>query len=221
MIPFWARVSLVAATAVVINVGLLLAVSLLCLNPQDGPAIPLYDAVDLVFTTAPKPEPEKKQEPEPEPEPPEEYRAPTPEPKPVPMPAIVPPEPAPTPQPAAAQIPQQPADPSPPAAPARTAKSDAYYELSQVDEPPSPIHQPPPAYPKDARRRRITGLVELRFMVETDGRVKRIIILSSEPRGVFDESVRRAVSGWRFSPGMVKGQAVRTWMRIPIRFQLR
>ncbi len=214
MIKRWLRGVLVTTTAVAINVGLLIVISLLCLAPHDAPLMPTHASVDLAFTAAPEPEP--KEEPEPEPEQPEEYRAPAPKPQPPPIPT--PPPPVPTPQPAAAAIPQPATEPTRPAA---SQNPDGFYELAQVDETPQPIYQQPPAYPQGARRRRITGLVELRFLVETDGHVKRIIILSSDPEEVFDEAARRAVARWRFSPGKVQGQAVRTWMRIPIRFQLR
>ncbi|WP_083465856.1 energy transducer TonB [Salidesulfovibrio brasiliensis] len=210
----WARGALVITAAVAINTGLLIVISLLCLKPQNTPIMPPRTPVDLVFSAAPEPKPEE--EPTPVPDPPEEYQAPSPKPQPKPTPA--PPPPTVTPDPDAAVTPQPSAEP---VQPASHKVQDAFYELAQVDESPRPIHQPPPVYPKSARRRRITGLVELRFLVETDGRVKRIVILSSEPKEIFDEAARQAVGRWRFSPGKVQGRAVRTWMRIPIRFQLR
>ncbi|MGE4551578.1 MAG: energy transducer TonB, partial [Desulfovibrionaceae bacterium] len=79
----------------------------------------------------------------------------------------------------------------------------------------------PPDYPASARRRGLTGVVELRFLVEPDGAVSEVEVVSARPEGIFEQAAIQAVRRWRFRPGLVQGRPVRTWMRIPITFQLR
>ncbi len=94
------------------------------------------------------------------------------------------------------------------------------FEVGQVDEPPRAVRQVQPQYPANALRKGLTGKVELRFLVETDGSVSQVQVVSSEPGDVFERSAVRAVEQWRFSPGIYQGQPVRTWVRIPIAFEL-
>ena len=103
-----------------------------------------------------------------------------------------------------------PAIPSPPAA----------FEIGQVDDEPRIIRQAPPIYPFSARRRGISGQVVVRFLVDVEGRVGRLAFVKAEPPGVFEESVRQAISRWRFSPGLYQGRPVPTWVVLPIKFRL-
>ncbi|MDE1181869.1 energy transducer TonB [Paraburkholderia sp.] len=57
-----------------------------------------------------------------------------------------------------------------------------------------------PAYPEQARRRGIGGKVVAHLVVHPDGSVGEVTIVSSQPRGVFDEEVIRSLKGWRFAP---------------------
>lgn len=78
-----------------------------------------------------------------------------------------------------------------------------------------------PEYPASARRRNIEGWVKVRFIVNTHGRPEQIKVLSADPKDVFEASVERAVSGWRFRPGTVNGEVVRVLVEQTIRFRLR
>ncbi len=98
-------------------------------------------------------------------------------------------------------------------------KSGAY-ALGEVDKRPSLVRRIDPVYPFKARRRNIEGQVMLEFLVNPDGRVEEITVVSAAPQGVFEESAKDAVRKWRFSPGEIRGQAVTTRIRVPIRFRL-
>ena len=89
-----------------------------------------------------------------------------------------------------------------------------------VDQPPVPRNAPPPTYPERAKQREIEGEVRVSALVGSDGRVKRLKILESDPPGVFDEVVKTTVSNWTFSPARYNGQPVETWVTIPIPFSL-
>ncbi|MGE4297286.1 MAG: energy transducer TonB [Desulfovibrionaceae bacterium] len=94
------------------------------------------------------------------------------------------------------------------------------YDEAHVDEPPRAVFTTPPDYPYAARRRGISGTVVLRLVVERDGSVGLVEIVSAQPPGVFEDSARLAVAGWRFAPGMRHGKPVRTWVRLPVTFSM-
>lgn len=94
------------------------------------------------------------------------------------------------------------------------------YEIGNVDAPPRLIRKLDPVYPYSARRRKITGTVTVRFLVDVDGYVQHLAIQEATPPGVFDEPVRAAVAKWRFTPGKIGDRAVATWMVLPLSFDL-
>ena len=118
-----------------------------------------------------------------------------------------------TPPPVVEKAPPQPSPP-PPAAP-------SVFELGELDRPPKPILRIRPVYPYRARMRNTEGFVEVRFTVDTEGKVKDIDTLTAEPRNVFEATARRAVSRWRFEPGMKDGKAVPVRIQVKLRFTLR
>ncbi|NUO77143.1 MAG: energy transducer TonB [Lysobacter sp.] len=58
-----------------------------------------------------------------------------------------------------------------------------------------------PRYPLSALNRRIEGSVQIAFVIQPDGSVTAVRLLSSTPPGVFDEAALAAVSRWRFEAG--------------------
>jgi periplasmic protein TonB len=57
-----------------------------------------------------------------------------------------------------------------------------------------------PEFPRGALRRGLTGTVELRFIVHTDGSTGAIEIVNAEPSEIFVSSAQNAVEQWRFAP---------------------
>ncbi|MGA0334267.1 MAG: energy transducer TonB [Kiritimatiellia bacterium] len=94
------------------------------------------------------------------------------------------------------------------------------FEISDLDQPPRPVVQVPPVYPPQARMRRVEGFVAVEFVVGLDGQVQDLQITDSEPGELFVQAVRRAVRGWRFSPGEMRGEAVPSRVRQRIDFTL-
>jgi periplasmic protein TonB len=78
----------------------------------------------------------------------------------------------------------------------------------------------PPLYPLNAKRKGIQGWVNVKFVVNELGRVENISIVKAQPPEMFDESVIRCMSGWRFKPGTVEGVPVKVWAETTIRFEL-
>lgn len=94
------------------------------------------------------------------------------------------------------------------------------YASENIDQPPELRDQVRPLYPYRARVRGVEGYVDLRFEVDETGEVGEMQVVAESPPGVFADAALRAVRRWRFSPGVHGGQAVRTLMRIRIRFDL-
>lgn len=66
------------------------------------------------------------------------------------------------------------------------------------NEYPSIIKQVKAYYPVYAFKNRIEGQVEVGFDVDAEGKVREMRIIKSEPQHLFDDSVIRAVSQWRY-----------------------
>lgn len=80
---------------------------------------------------------------------------------------------------------------------------------------------PPPKYPRMARRRGLQGVVTIEAKVNQSGKVDELRIFSSSGHTVLDKAALRAVRAWRFSPGTVGGRAQSMWVKVPVRFTLR
>ncbi|MFI5119555.1 MAG: energy transducer TonB [Thermoanaerobaculia bacterium] len=74
-----------------------------------------------------------------------------------------------------------------------------------------------PRYPDAARRLNLSGEVVLRIVVEANGTVGKIDVLSAGPAGM-TEAAGDAVRRWTFRPARVAGQPVAVWKVVRIRF---
>jgi protein TonB len=182
----------------------------------------------------PKPKPRPKQklkaEPQAAPTPPPKIDKQPPHPKPKPQlaPKPKPVEPAPAPEPAPTQTqaadsdPLPPQNPSPPAAAEVAAVADPgpAQEAPLVEATPLYADNPPPNYPRSARRRGHQGTVLLSVFVDSGGRVDRLKVLASSGFDVLDEAALTAVRQWRFESGRRGDTKVGMWVEVPIRFEL-
>ena len=74
------------------------------------------------------------------------------------------------------------------------------------------------AYPEDARRRGIQGVVFVRALVGRSGHVIDASVQKSVPG--LDVAAVEAVMAWRFKPAQRDGRPVMTWIVVPVRFTL-
>src|SRR4029450_5242347 len=74
-------------------------------------------------------------------------------------------------------------------------------------DPPRLLREVKAEYTEDARRRGITGDVELEIVVRRDGSVGDVRVLRSLGAGLEQRAIA-AVRQWRFSPARRKGDAV-------------
>jgi len=98
--------------------------------------------------------------------------------------------------------------------------NELVFEIADLDEPPRPLARLQPAYPPQARMRRIEGFVVVEFVVAPDGTTREVTVMSSQPADVFDGAAVRAVQSWRFKPGVKAGKMVAARVRQRVGFRL-
>ena len=104
----------------------------------------------------------------------------------------------------------KPAPPAPPAeAPVVQARFDADY-----------LKNPAPPYPPLSRRMGEEGKVILRVSVNPQGGADQVEIRSSSGSQRLDESAVNTVKHWKFIPAKRGGDAVQSWVLVPIVFKL-
>ncbi|MFN5463094.1 MAG: energy transducer TonB, partial [Bacteroidota bacterium] len=75
-------------------------------------------------------------------------------------------------------------------------------------------------YPTQARRMGVEGTVIVVFVVNTDGSIQDVEVLRGIGGGCDEEAVKVVKNAPKWDPGKQRGRAVRTRMRLPIRFKL-
>ncbi|MGH7729734.1 MAG: energy transducer TonB [Candidatus Eiseniibacteriota bacterium] len=83
---------------------------------------------------------------------------------------------------------------------------------------PEPLRRIAPSYPEEARERNVTGVVQVRALVRTDGAIERARVSRSVP--LLDQAALDAVRQWRFKPAICGGRPVAVWVTIPVRFSI-
>lgn len=85
-----------------------------------------------------------------------------------------------------------------------------------------PLYQvnPPPPYPRSARRLGQEGQVLLAVLVSNSGLVSDLHLVTSSGHRILDAAASEAVRSWHFVAGTRKGHPVAMWVRVPVRFTL-
>ena len=89
-----------------------------------------------------------------------------------------------------------------------------------VEELPSVVKEVTPEYPQMAREAGIEGLVLVRVLVGTNGRVLDVRLSERHQIPLLNEAALVAARKWVFTPGLANGRAVTCWTAIPFRFRL-
>ncbi len=76
-----------------------------------------------------------------------------------------------------------------------TESGDSFFEQELV-----PHGTVQPEYPEIAAKRKIEGWVKVEFTVNEGGWVKDILVIDSQPRGIFEQATVEAVSNWKYFP---------------------
>ena len=91
---------------------------------------------------------------------------------------------------------------------------------SEPDRPARARRTVEPIYPTSAQRNGIEGYVLLRLSIDASGRVKDVLVVDSEPIGVFERSAREAARRFEFVPARVSGATVPAALEKKIVFTL-
>lgn len=107
-----------------------------------------------------------------------------------------------------------------PAAGTAPAAIDAFTMCDENVTLPRVVREVPPRYTPDALNARIQGLVRLRGLVATDGRVQHVRVVDSLESGL-DAQAREAFSQWIFTPGTRDGQPVPVLVTVELTFTVK
>ena len=83
---------------------------------------------------------------------------------------------------------------------------------------PTKIHDVRPVYPQEALDVRVSGMVILEAVIDTQGNVRSARVLRSIP--LLDQAALDAVRQWRFTPTLLEGIAVPVLMTVTVNFTM-
>lgn len=93
--------------------------------------------------------------------------------------------------------------------------------VSGYRQPVQLIHEVGPVYPEQAKAAGVQGWVKVRYDIGEDGAVENLILIESDPPGVFDATALAAVAQWRYQPPVIDGAPSRVSGVVSIlRFEL-
>lgn len=87
--------------------------------------------------------------------------------------------------------------------------------------PPKVISRVMPEYPASLVESGVHGIVSLRVLVSSTGKVDEIQVKAASGNELLDKSAVSAVSSWTFEPAKRGSEAVSSWFEIPVRFEIR
>jgi protein TonB len=100
-----------------------------------------------------------------------------------------------------------------------TAGFGKVFELKDLDTIPAATLQSAPVYPADLKRKGVEGFVDVGFIVDSNGVVQNVRVISSSQRE-FEQAAMQAVQKWKFKAGKKGGKGVATNMSVLLNFHL-
>ncbi len=108
----------------------------------------------------------------------------------------------------------------------RAAANAAKVAASTTAPAPAPVAATPlkrvrfvePIFPDSARRKGISGWVEIAFTVSAKGTVEDAKVRASSPEDVFDDAALRAVRQWRYEPPEIDGKPTAQRSAVRLKF---
>jgi TonB family protein len=80
------------------------------------------------------------------------------------------------------------------------------------------VRKVPPIYPENARRRHIQGTVSLKAVIDTEGRIARLELITGDPE--LAPAAIEAVKQWRYKPYLLNSKPVELETQIQVNFAL-
>ncbi len=90
-------------------------------------------------------------------------------------------------------------------------------QFVKVDKEPSVIQQIKPVFPVEAAKKRLTGTVVIRVLVNKEGRPQKTQIVMSSNK-IFEQPAVDAVMKTLFTPAMQNKKPIMCWVNIPYKF---
>ena len=94
------------------------------------------------------------------------------------------------------------------------------YGAFQLETPPRLLHASPPAYPRQAKRNNLQGVVRVKVVLDKSGGIVSTDLVPGPHTGVFGAATLEAVRKWRFTPGKIGNRPVMCEVEIPVEFNL-
>jgi protein TonB len=94
-----------------------------------------------------------------------------------------------------------------------------YYHAYELDVHPRPLNAIEPNFPAEADLQEMSGKVRLQLILEADGRVSDIRVVSADPPGIFNDSAVKAFRDARFAPAQKDGKPVPAVMLIEVVYE--
>jgi len=91
---------------------------------------------------------------------------------------------------------------------------------NEADVKPQSVDLPHPEYPAEAREAGMEGVVIIRALVDTDGKIGQVKIAKSSGYKLLDSSAVEASKRAIFTPAYKNGKSVQCWVTIPYKFTL-
>ncbi len=91
--------------------------------------------------------------------------------------------------------------------------------FTPYDRPPRAIRAVTPEYPDIARMAEIEGTVWLHLLIDTEGRVRDVLVLDPLTEAC-DSAAVRAARQFLFSPALQNDKPVTVWASLPVKFEL-
>lgn len=104
--------------------------------------------------------------------------------------------------------------------PCPQADGSPTYPVGHGVTPPVLVKKVEPDYSEEARKARFQGRVLLRFVVDSEGKVRDVSVVNSPGMGLEEQAIK-AVKQWKFTPGRKDGVAVNVQVQAEVSFQLR
>jgi protein TonB len=80
------------------------------------------------------------------------------------------------------------------------------------------LHREAPVYPPQALQNLTSGWVELEYTVTTEGSVRDVVVVASQPRRTFDSAAVAAIRRYRYQPVLRNGVPVEQRATLRMRF---
>jgi periplasmic protein TonB len=93
------------------------------------------------------------------------------------------------------------------------------YEIKEVDVKAEVTERKLPGYTREARRVGVQGIVVLKVLLASDGKIDRVRVVRRLPYGLTENAIRVACE-IKFKPAMKAGQPVAQWLSVQYAFRL-